>query len=94
MNRHEFSLYYAKKNKVSQAKAKIICESVFDLLSEVIVEEDRVCIAGLGTFKKKVRKPGKIGNIHSNGETVDVPEFTKLVFEPTVGIKDAIRNNH
>lgn len=82
MNRREFWVKYAQENGMSQAKAEQICKSVFDLLAESIVAEDRVYIAGLGTFKKKKIKAHRIKDVNS-GEMIELPEKEKIVFEAT-----------
>ena len=82
MNRREFWIQYARKNGISQAKAKQICKSVFELLAESIVAEDRVYISGLGTFKKKTIKSHRIKDVNT-GEMIELPEKEKIVFEIT-----------
>lgn len=81
MNRSEFCVKYAKENNISQASAERICESVLDLLSRSIANEERVYIMGLGTFKKKMTKPHRIGSL--NGGVVELPPKEKIVFIPT-----------
>ena len=82
MNRREFWVKYAQVNGISQAKAEVICKTVFDLLADSIATEDRVYIAGLGTFKKKTRKAHRIKDVNS-GEMIELPEKEKIVFEAT-----------
>ena len=82
MNRREFWVKYAQENGVSQEKAKQICKSVFCLLAESIASEDRVYIAGLGTFKKKKVKAHRIKDINT-GDMIQLPEREKIVFEAT-----------
>lgn len=80
MNRREFWVKYAQENGISQAKAEQICKSVFGLLAESIVTEDRVYIAGLGTFKKKKIKSHRIQDVRTR-EFIEVPEKEKIIFE-------------
>ena len=82
MNRREFWVKYAQKNDISQAKAEQICKSVFSLLAESITAEDRVYIAGLGTFKKKTIKAHRIKDVNT-GNMIELPEKEKIVFEIT-----------
>ena len=82
MNRREFWIKYAQENDISQVKAEKICKSVFALLADSIVAEDRVYIAGLGTFKKKKIKAHRIKDVNS-GEMIELPEREKIVFEIT-----------
>ena len=80
MNRREFWVKYAQENGISQAKAERICKSVFDLLAKSIATEDRVYIAGLGTFKKKKIKAHRIQDVRTR-EFIEVPEKEKIIFE-------------
>lgn len=81
LNRKEFCELYAHTYNAKKGKSKEICENVFDLLSQCIKECDRVYIKGLGTFKKKMTSPRRIGDI-VNGGTMDLPAREKIVFEP------------
>lgn len=50
MNRHDFSVAYAKRAGITQEASAKTCEEVFDLLFDCIGTHDRVYIKGLGTF--------------------------------------------
>ena len=91
MNRREFYLAYARENHTSQRYAKQVCSSVLDTLGRCIVNEDRVYIIGLGTFKKKKLKPRKVGNLHGEG-AITIPEKEKIVFEASenIGAKSVV----
>ena len=82
MNRREFWIKYAHEYGVSQEKAEQICKSVFNLLAETIVVEDRLYVSGLGTFKKKKLKGRRMRDVNT-GEIIEIPEKEKIVFEMT-----------
>lgn len=81
MTRKEFYVKYAQVNGISQAKAKQLCKSVFDLLARCIYEEDRVYIKGFGTFKKKLRAARIVNGIQKT--PLVVPEKEEVVFVPS-----------
>lgn len=60
MNRHDFSVEYAKRAGITQEASAKTCEEVFDLLFDCIGSNDRVYIKGLGTFTHVTKKPHKV----------------------------------
>ena len=54
-----------------------------------VQEDDRVSIAGFGTFKKKIRKPRK-GRNPQTGEEIQIPERTTIDFTPPPALKDEL----
>lgn len=92
MNRHEFCIRFANEMGISQRKAVKACVPVLNLLAKCIAEEDRVYIVGIGTFKKKIRKPHRIGDM--KGGYIDLPEKEIIVFEPSdsIGRTNTIEN--
>lgn len=81
MNRHDFSVAYAKRAGITQEASAKTCEEVFDLLFDCIGSHDRVYIKGLGTFTHVTRKPRKVGNLHG-GEPITIPERDDIKFMP------------
>lgn len=92
MNRYEFCRKFAEVNDITISQSTWICESVFDLLSKMIVEEERVYIKGLGTFKKKRYASRRVCDIrnYDSGKTIDVPAQTRIIFAPYYETIDAV----
>ena len=85
MNRHDFWIMYAQRNGISQAQAKKVCTTVFNLLGETVKGmsvDDRMYIVGLGVFKKKKYGSHRIKDVNT-GEMIEVPEKEKIIFEAT-----------
>lgn len=74
MNGTDFYRLFAAETGANLENSKATCTAVFDLLSRCIKENDRVLIQGLGTFKKKVRKARKIGNVSTGEHTIIPPK--------------------
>ena len=80
MNSKQFYRLFAAETGANLEDSKATCAAVFDLLSRCIKENDRVLIQGLGTFKKKMRKASKAGNLKGEG-TVIVPAKETVIFK-------------
>lgn len=89
MNRRDFWIRYSKEMGFSQAVSRPICDSVFALLEKCIVEEDKVCISGFGTFKKKTKKARRVGNLNGEG-CIEIPEKEVIVFEPAYNFGSSV----
>ena len=89
MNKYEFIAEYSHEYGVTRAEAEQICDTVFELLAKKVIEEDKVYLFGFGTFRKKKRKAMKIGNLQG-GEALVLPETTKIAFDPSKQLEDAL----
>lgn len=87
MNRHDFSVEYAKRAGITQEASAKTCEEVFDLLFDCIGSNDRVYIKGLGTFTHVTKKPRRVGNF--GGGIITIPEREDIKFLPYQGATDA-----
>lgn len=81
MTQSEFTEVVAKKANVSVAQAKEWVRIIFNTLAEEIMTEDKVYIWNFGTFKRKIRKPKRRGDINT-GELVTDPPKTVVSFVP------------
>ena len=87
MNRHDFSVAYAKRAGITQEASAKTCEEVFDLLFDCIGSHDRVYIKGLGTFTHVTKKPRRVGNLNG-GSPITIPERDGIKFLPYQGTTD------
>lgn len=88
MNRREFCIKYAKEKHITQAEAVKTCRSVLNFLARSIIEEDKVQLANLGVFKKKMTKARNLVNVN-DGSIITLPEKEKIVFKAADNIQDA-----
>ena len=89
MNRADFYKRYSEENRLPMTKTKQICDSVFSLLARSILDEERVYIIGLGTFKKKIRKARQVWDINT-GKVMDLPDIEKIVFKLSDNLEDRL----
>ncbi len=83
MNRTEFCRKFAEINNITITQSNWFCEAVFDLLAKSILEEDRVYIKGLGTFKRKIGLPRRMGSLWEPGGIVEIPSKVRVSFTPS-----------
>lgn len=79
MNRREFVEAYAKKYHRTKTLSKAVCKEIFEFLHECIVENERIYLKGLGTFKRKIQKQRPRYDFKTK-QIVDACEVEKLVF--------------
>lgn len=82
MTRNEFIRCVASELQTTIPETKFWVESIFEILADKILIEDKVIIKNFGTFKRKIRKPKKRWDCNE-GRTVIDPERTAVVFSPS-----------
>ena len=80
------SIAFHMGEKATQKDADAALQAVVTAVSDALVTRGAVRIAGLGTFKVRVRKARTARNPRT-GEAVQVPETATLVFSPDVRAK-------
>ena len=80
MNKTEFARSFAEAYDAKIGESYATCSAMFNHLAKCIRENDRVYIKGLGTFKKKKHKGFTTKDI-STGNTIEIPDRDKIVFE-------------
>ena len=82
MTNSQFIREVASHMDVSIPEAKIWVSVIFDTLTDKIMSEDKVIILNFGTFKRKIRKPRRRGDINT-GQVVTDPAKTVASFDPS-----------
>ncbi len=85
MNGTDFSRVYAEKLNISYIDAKLICDTLFDTMKEILFDKkENLVIRGLGTFKQVQRNAKRI--VTPDGEPIIIPpkEVVKFVQSPTL----------
>lgn len=82
VNRSDIIREFRDKHSLTTNDSRIICESLFEILNEHIVENgEDVYIYGLGTFRHKHTKERLVKH-PSTGEMVTVESRDKIQFLP------------
>ncbi|MEO1129056.1 MAG: HU family DNA-binding protein [Planctomycetota bacterium] len=71
----------------SKAVASRALDAVLSSVQDGVREDDKVAIAGFGTFKKKHRK-ARAGINPVTKEPIDIPASTTIGFTPSQTLKD------
>ncbi|MCP3677707.1 MAG: integration host factor subunit beta [Deltaproteobacteria bacterium] len=79
MTKSELVEMVARKVKnFSKKDIEVICDIIFNSMTETLKAGDKVEIRGFGSFKVKERKPRQ-GRNPKTGDTIDIP-FKKVPF--------------
>ncbi len=81
----------AERTGVMRRDVEICFESLIDLITQTLVNRDRIEIRGLGVFKTKKRKE-RIARHPKTGAKVEVPERYVPVFKPSKILKERVEN--
>ena len=83
----------ADKEDISQKKAKLIIDTMFQSMAESLQMTERVDIRGFGTFKVKHYK-GYSGRNPKTGEAVDVKQKKLPCFKVGKALKERVNSGH
>jgi integration host factor subunit beta len=83
----------ADKEDISQKKAKLVIDAMFQSMAESLQMTERVDIRGFGTFKVK-HYEGYTGRNPKTGEAVDVKQKKLPCFKVGKALKRRVNNGH
>jgi DNA-binding protein HU-beta len=87
--RNEIAGAVAAQAGITKAQAAAAVDALVDKINLSLRTGSDVTIAGLGTFKRKVRASRVGRNLHT-GETIQVPEKRIVGFKPAKAFSDAV----
>lgn len=91
MNKGDLIESVASRLGESKAGATRIVDAVISGIIEGVQQDDKVAIAGFGTFKKKHRKQ-RTGINPATKEQMVIAASTTVGFTPSPAIKEALEN--
>lgn len=65
----------------TKKEAKDVLEKIITLIKKALAEDERIVIAGFGTFFRQLRKAKKGRNLKT-GQTVEIPPRKVVKFKP------------
>ncbi len=80
----------ADKLDLSRKDAETAVNVVIDTIRDGLKSNDKVAIAGLGTFETHTRK-ARAGKNPRTGEEIIIPESKAPVFKAAKALKDAVK---
>lgn len=89
MNKQEIVRKVALHSHQSQAEVDFIVRLFLQEVSEGLVNEGKVRVAGLGTFEARPRKERMRRNLQT-GDPVLVPAGRAILFRPTQALRDLV----
>lgn len=89
MKKSDFVTVVAEMTELSKKDAEKAMDAVFEALSDVLVQNDKLQISGFGTFETKERA-ARTGHNPRTGESIDIAAATMPVFKPSKTLKDKL----
>ncbi|MGN1343164.1 MAG: HU family DNA-binding protein [Traorella sp.] len=90
MNKKALIDVVASKLDMTKKDAAVVVETVFDTITESLVNENKVDISGFGKFEVKTRK-GRSGINPATKETIEIPASKACGFKAAKALKEAIK---
>lgn len=92
MTKADFINNLAAKLNVTKAEADNVFVAVFDTLTEVLVNQDKMIVPDFGTFSTKIREE-KTGRNPATGKEMLIPRAVVANFKPAPKLKEKLNKN-
>ena len=89
MTKADFIHHLATKLDITKAEADKILLAVFDTLTDVLVNQDKMMMPDFGTFSTKIREE-KTGRNPSTGQAMVIPRAVVANFKPAPKLKEKL----
>ena len=89
MNKSELIAKVAEVSGLKKTDAEKAVNAFTQVVTDALVNEDKVQLVGFGTYEVKSR-PARIGRNPSNGEKIEVAASKAPVFKAGKSLKDAV----
>lgn len=89
MNKAELINAAAEKAGLSKKDTETVLNSVIEVISDALAEEDKVQLVGFGAFEVKHRA-ARTGRNPKTRESIKIPASKVPVFKPGRALKDAV----
>lgn len=89
MNKKELVDMVSEQRNLTKKDAEILVDTVFDAITQKVIEGDKVLISGFGTFKVNDRKARK-GISPKTQQEMIIPASKTVTFKPSNRLKDAM----
>jgi DNA-binding protein HU-beta len=89
MNKGELIDHVSVELKTSKADAGKLVETVLDAITRGIKQEDKVALAGFGTFTKR-KRAARMGINPATKEPIKIAASTTCGFKPATALKESL----
>lgn len=80
----------AERTGVTKRDIEMIIPQVFESISDMLLDKQKVFIPGFGTFIPYIT-PGKIGQVPATGEPLEIPPMYRVKFKANFKLKNALK---
>lgn len=92
MTKADFINHLATKLNMTKTEADNVFLAVFETLTDVLMNQDKMMVPGFGTFSTKVREE-RVGRNPSNGQEMTIPRAVVANFKPAPQLKEKLNKN-
>ncbi len=89
MNREELAARVADRAGVQRRVANQVMTAVFETISDALESNEKITIAGFGTFEARERA-GRVGRNPRTGEAIRIEARRVPAFAPGKGLRDRV----
>ncbi len=89
MNKSELIAAVSAHTGMSKKDAEIAVNATFDTITATLVSEEKVQLAGFGSFEVKTRQ-ARVGRNPRTNEAMEIPAAKSPIFKPSKMLKDAV----
>ena len=89
MTKADFINHLATKLNMTKTEADNVFVTVFETLTEVLTDQDKMMVPGFGTFSTKVREE-RTGRNPSTGKEMTIPRSVVANFKPAPQLKEKL----
>jgi DNA-binding protein HU-beta len=90
MNKKELIKSVVETTGLSKKDVTTVVDTVFDKITEALVNGDKVKLHGFGNFEVRERAARK-GRNPQTGEEIEIPASKTPAFKPAQALKDAVK---
>jgi len=89
MNKTQLTEAVAAKTNMKKKDAEACVNQIFSIMTEALVNGEKVQISGFGSFEAK-NHASRIGRNPHTHEEIEIPAFKSAGFSPSKSLKNAI----
>ena len=90
MTKQDLVRTLVKDTGITQDMAGKVCNAMFDIIKDALLDGDSVTLTGFGTFTVKERA-ARTGRNPRTGKAIDVPACRAVSFKPSKNLKEAFK---